>query len=62
MDSSAPNAPCNGCTNNRLSARLRRLLALLAPAPLPLTVLTPLEYCLRRAEAEGRVGLDPLCE
>lgn len=38
---------CNDCMNNRLSARIRRLITVLKPAQMT-ALPTPLEVCLKK--------------
>lgn len=53
--------PCEGCINNRLSARIRRFFAVLAPSAMVRSApMSPLESCLKRQEEKG--GLDAHCE
>jgi hypothetical protein len=49
MDATTPDNVCTACINNRLSARIRRFLSVLAPAPLAKSLVTPLDHCLKKA-------------
>jgi hypothetical protein len=55
------NKVCNGCLDNRISARVRRIFILFKPTPVIQKVATPLDLCLRKYQKYGDEQMDPEC-